>query len=166
MSSIVGFSSGNSEWRKHTSTEETDEWLAHRITDGDRYRMGIEKVWYLINLICFPWVNICNYIHLLLVILPTRCAFERMEHRHLLRKHTSQICEAQLYLILFYSHSMNQPKYICLCGKGFRINIKMGLNQITFADRQESFSSVRPRFHLSHIHKNIRMKAKVCEQNK
>src|SRR5690349_1102281 len=85
-------------------------------------------------------VNICTSIHLLLVILPKRCEFEMREHRHLLHKHISQICEAQLYLILFYSHSTNQPKYICcLCGKGFKINMKMGLNQISFADHMKKF---------------------------
>ena len=61
-----------------------------------------------------------------------------MERQHLLRKNTSPICVAQPYLILFYSHSMNQPKDICcLRGKGFKVNIKMGLNQITFADHNE-----------------------------
>lgn len=94
---------------------------------------------YLINLICLRMPNICNYIHLLLVIHPRRCAFGMMERRHLLRKHTFPICEARLYLILFYSHSMNQPKDICcLRGKGFKVNIKIRLNQITaFADHKE-----------------------------
>lgn len=34
---------------------------------------------------------------------------------------------------------MNPPKCICLRGKGFKVNTKMGLNQITFADHEENF---------------------------
>lgn len=120
---------------------------------GDRYgASGTWKTRYLINLICFSRANICNYIHLLLVILPTRCEFGMMEHRHLLHKHISQICEAQLDLILFYSHSMNQPKYICcLRGKGFKTNMKMGLNQITLLLTTRKFSSGHPSPLRTHI---------------
>lgn len=141
MSSIVGCSSGNSVYTFALNV------VDHTARRGDRCgASGRWKTWYLINLICFPRVNICNYIHLLLVILPTRCEFGMMEHRHLLHKHISQICEAQLDLILFYSHSMNQPKYICccLCGKGFKTNMKMGLNQITLLLTTRKFSSGHP----------------------
>lgn len=136
MSSIVGFSSGNSECVV-TQRRLSDGLTQYTFHNRRQMRDVNWKVWYLINLICFLRENICNYIHLLLVIHPTRCAFEMMEHRRLLHMRICQIYVAQLYLILFYSHSTNQPKcfreWFSVCF-GFRrfqkVSIKRQLNQI------------------------------------
>lgn len=50
---------------------------------------------------------------------------------------------------------MNPPKFICLRGKGFKVNTEMRLNQITFADHQENFSCP-PSLHMKILYESER----------